>query len=114
MRPRYLSLSLIRTADVRTSSALHDKDSQSALRDAQVSVQLRAWRHVGAAGGLIVVAAGLVAVARGRAWAGMGRRFDAPTTGAVPEPRVEQPPIVKKCFDPPSNRPDLSSIFSPQ
>src|SRR5436190_13273194 len=65
------STASISSADVRTGSALHDRVSTSSLRDARVSVQLRSWRHVAAAGGLLIVAAGLVTAARGRTWASM-------------------------------------------
>jgi uncharacterized membrane protein (TIGR02234 family) len=78
------------SAQVRNGSALHDRVSTSSLRDARVSVQLRSWRHVAAGGGLLIVAAGLIAAARGRSWAGMGRRFDAPTA-AVPAPAATAP-----------------------
>src|SRR4051794_19684254 len=78
------SAALTSAAHVRTSSALHDKDSQTALRDARVTVELRPWRHAAAAGGLLVVAGGLVAAARGRTWAGMGRRFEAPAATSAP------------------------------
>jgi uncharacterized membrane protein (TIGR02234 family) len=84
-------------ADVRTGSALHDRVSTSSLHDARISVQLRPWRHVAAAGGLVLVAAGLFAAARGRTWAGMGRRFDAPTAAPVPAPTV---PAADESTDP--------------
>jgi uncharacterized membrane protein (TIGR02234 family) len=77
------STALTSAADVRTGSALRDRVSTAALRDARISVELRAWRHVAAGGGLLIVAAGLIAAARGRSWAGMGRRFDAPTAAAT-------------------------------
>jgi uncharacterized membrane protein (TIGR02234 family) len=76
----------ITASDVRHGSALRDADSQAALRDARISVELRSWRHVAAAGGLLIAGAGLVAAARGRSWAAMGRKYDAPTAASTATP----------------------------
>lgn len=38
------------------------------------------WPLLGVAGGLLVLAAGVVALVRGRQWAAMGARYDAPST----------------------------------
>jgi uncharacterized membrane protein (TIGR02234 family) len=73
------SAASLSTDGIRHGSALRDRAPAAALRDTSVSVRLEPWRHVGAAGGLIVVAAGLLTVVRGRRWSAMGSRFDAPT-----------------------------------
>jgi uncharacterized membrane protein (TIGR02234 family) len=44
-----------------------------------------AWPVVTALGGLVVAAAGLLTALRGRGWAGLGRRYDAPTARVAPE-----------------------------
>jgi uncharacterized membrane protein (TIGR02234 family) len=93
----------VSATDVRNGSALRDRASAAALRDAQVSVRLESWRHVAAAGGLVLVAAGLFAAARGRTWSGMGRRFDAPTLApsqpAVPAAGVAEEPAGRAADD---------------
>jgi uncharacterized membrane protein (TIGR02234 family) len=83
---------------VQTGSALRDRVPAASHRGAIVTVELRAWRHGAAAGGIVLVAAGLVTIARGRALATMGRRYDAPTetgsaarevTSAAPLPQAQ-------------------------
>ncbi len=41
------------------------------------------WPYACALGGLVVLAAGLVVAVRGRGWAALGRRYDAPAAQAV-------------------------------
>ncbi|MFL6238445.1 MAG: Trp biosynthesis-associated membrane protein [Actinomycetes bacterium] len=93
------STALTSATDVRHGSALRDKVSTAVLRDARSSVELRPWRHVAAAGGLLVVAAGLLAAARGRSWSGMGRRFDAPTAAPSPAPVAAEAPSQVDLWD---------------
>jgi uncharacterized membrane protein (TIGR02234 family) len=84
------SAATVSAADVRDGSALRDRASAAALRDAVVVVRLEPWRHVAAAGGLVLVASGLLTAARGRTWASMGRRYDAPAaTRAAPQDDVD-------------------------
>jgi uncharacterized membrane protein (TIGR02234 family) len=68
---------------VRTSSALVDKVPTAGLHDASVAITLTSWRHLAAVGGLLLVGSGLLVSARGRRWATMGRKYDAPTATPV-------------------------------
>ena len=95
------STALTTAHDIRGGSALRDHVSTAALHDARITVQLRSWRHVAAAGGLLVVAAGLLAAARGRSWAAMGARFEArtpmpdtPTDMSVAAPQAQPQPAA--------------------
>jgi uncharacterized membrane protein (TIGR02234 family) len=83
---------LLSATDVRSSSALQSRIGSAALHDSRITVELRAWRHVAAAGGLVIVAAGLFTAARGRTWAEMGRRFDAPTAVVAEAPVTPDAP----------------------
>ena len=44
------------------------------------------WPYVTALGGLLLALAGLLVMLRGPRWAGLGRRYDAPTAAPAPEP----------------------------
>lgn len=58
--------------------------SRAPIADAHFSGQLSfgGWPYVGLLGGLLLLSAGLLVVARGRSWAAMSARYDAPTREA--------------------------------
>ncbi len=74
---------------------LHDPlgavDRSGPLTDVHLSrgVDLGGWPYVALVGGLLITAAGLLVVVRGRRWAGLSSRYDAPTaTAADREPSL--------------------------
>ncbi|MFI9272402.1 TIGR02234 family membrane protein [Kitasatospora sp. NPDC052896] len=67
----------------RNTNALDETAAQKLALVGTTASQVThtAWPWVAAVGGVLLAAAGLVTVVCGRAWPGMGARYDAPTTG---------------------------------